>query len=124
MLPCHNPLPTMCHNGLHESSSLGQSIIISHITVLDGLLNGLYTTCNTRSLFMELTVVFTSRANCPLNANNQQPPFSQKHPWLSVPCHCQPVLCKLIYHVTLRLIADNDSRRQLLLRHTPAIYNQ
>jgi hypothetical protein len=48
MLPCHNPLPTMCHTGLPMSSSLGKSIIISHITVLGGLLNGLYITCNTR----------------------------------------------------------------------------
>jgi hypothetical protein len=40
---------------------------------------------------------------------------SQKHPWLSDPHCCQPVVHPFIGHPTFRLASDNDSSSQLLL---------
>ena len=129
MLPSHYPLPTTCHTGLLVSSSLGQRIITSYEPLTYNCfrwsVNGLFTTCYTaRSLFMEIGCGFHFWDKLSLKCiQHQQPPFSPKHLWLSVPCHCQPIFCKFIHHLTFRLAFDNNLFRQLLHKHTFAIYN-
>ena len=59
-----------------------------------------------------------SGVKCTLNTSKSNVLyFVRSNPGNSIPYHCQPVLCEITGHPTMRLASDNDYCRQLLLSY-------